>query len=174
MSGGLAQRAMFAPARVLMQEDIDAAVKQTLAKEYCLRPMPVPTPPSARRWCASSAPTTTRKSPPSRATIRGCIRARPGRAWSSSTTGTILTKPARGGRRQANPRHLLRRHESEANLVGAQPENDLAVLRAKSIPTICRPRPCAAPVTSLRATKCWRWAFPSASVRPRRAASFRA
>jgi len=38
MSGGLAQRAMFAPARVLMQEDIDAAVKQTLAKEVLPSP----------------------------------------------------------------------------------------------------------------------------------------
>jgi S1-C subfamily serine protease len=43
-------------------------------------------------------------------------------------------------------------HESEASMVGAQPENDLAVLRAKSIPDDLQAPPCAAPATSCPAT----------------------
>jgi S1-C subfamily serine protease len=134
MSGGLAQRAMFAPARALTQEDIDAAVKQALVKEV----MPSP---YARAYAAIR---------PSVVRIVGTDddkeeAPKPGddpRLHSRSTgtgvviidNGTILTNlhVVVGSKRIRVT--FFDGHESEATLVGAQPENDLAVLRAKSLP----------------------------------------
>ena len=56
-------------------------------------------------------------------------------------------------------------HESEAEFVGAQADNDLAVIRAKSIPDDLPAATWGRPPTCGPATKWSRWAFHSASGR---------
>jgi S1-C subfamily serine protease len=134
MSGGLAQRAMFAPARVLMQEDIDAAVKQTLAKEVLPSPY-------ARAY-AAIRPSVVRivgtdddKEEPAKQGDDPRMHSRStGTGVVIIDNGTILTNlhVVVGAKRIRVT--FFDGHESEATLVGAQPENDLAVLRAKSLP----------------------------------------
>ncbi|MBW8832731.1 MAG: trypsin-like peptidase domain-containing protein [Burkholderiales bacterium] len=137
MSGGIAQHALFAPARVLTQEDIDGAVKQTLAKEVLPSPY-------ARAYAAIR---------PSVVRIVGtdddkddkeeaAAKHEDPKLHSRSTgtgvviidNGTILTNlhVVVGSKRIRVT--FFDGHESDAMLVGAQPENDLAVLRAKSLP----------------------------------------
>jgi S1-C subfamily serine protease len=134
MSGGLAQRAMFAPPAPLTQDDIDRAVKQTLVKEVLPSPY-------ARAYAAIR---------PSVVRIVGTDddkddSPKPGddpRLHSRSTgtgvviidNGTILTNlhVVVGAKRIRVT--FADGTESEASLVGAQPENDLAVVRAKRLP----------------------------------------
>ena len=132
LCGGLAQRAMFAPIRALTQEDIDNAVKQSLIKEVLPSPY-------ARAY-AAIRPSVVRivgddddkddkpsEDPKlhSRSTGTGVVIV---------DNGTILTNlhVVAGSKRIRVT--FFDGHESDANLVGVQPENDLAVLRAKSIP----------------------------------------
>lgn len=134
VAGGFAQRAIFAPQRVLTQKDIDHAVRHTLEKEV----MPSP---YARAYLAVR---------PSVVRVVGLDDEKdeppkPGddpRSHTRSTgsgvvivdNGTILTNlhVVVGSKRIRVT--FADGHESEASLVGAQPENDLAVLRASSIP----------------------------------------
>ena len=56
--------------------------------------------------------------------------------------------------------------KSDAELVNAQPENDLAVIRAKVVAGRSETRHAwLPPASSIPATRWWRWAFPSASAR---------
>jgi serine protease DegQ len=134
LGGAGLQRAMLAPSRLLTQEDIDNAVKQSLVKEVLPSPY-------ARAYAAIR---------PSVVRIVGSDddkdeAAKPGddpRLHSRSTgtgvvivdNGTILTNlhVVAGSKRIRVT--FADGHESDANLVSVQAENDLAVLRAKSIP----------------------------------------
>jgi len=133
LGGGLAQRAMFAPLRALTQEDIDNAVKQSLVKEVLPSPYArayAAIRPSVVRIVGSDDDDKDEKPSEdpklhSRSTGTGVVIV---------DNGTILTNL----HVVAGSKHIrvtfFDGHESDANLVGVQPENDLAVLRAKSIP----------------------------------------
>lgn len=133
-AGALAQRAMVTPARALTQQQLDAAVRHSLEKE------PLPSP-YAKAFLAVR---------PSVVRVIGHDDdkeelPKPGddpRAHARSTgtgvvivdNGTILTNlhVVVGAKRIRVT--FADGHESDASMIGAQPENDLAVLRAKSIP----------------------------------------
>lgn len=133
-SGALAQRAMFAPVRALTQEDIDNAVKQSLVKEVLPSPY-------ARAY-AAIRPSVVRVVGLEDDEKDGRAPAEDPKLHSRSTgtgvvivdNGTILTNlhVVAGSKRIRVT--FFDGLEVEANLVGVQPENDLAVLRAKSIP----------------------------------------
>ena len=131
--GGVAGRALITPPWQLTQKDIDAAVRQSLEKE--------PLPSAYAKAYAAVRPSVVR--------VVGLDddeeAPKPGddpRAHTRSTgtgvvivdNGTILTNlhVVVGSKRIKVT--FFDGHESEASMVGAQPENDLAVLRAKSIP----------------------------------------
>lgn len=133
LAGAGLHRAMLAPSHILTQADIDNAVRQALVKEVLPSPY-------ARAYAAIR---------PSVVRIVGSDDdkedAKPGddpRLHSRSTgtgvvivdNGTILTNL----HVVAGSKHIRVTfsdgHESDASLVSAQAENDLAVLRAKSIP----------------------------------------
>jgi S1-C subfamily serine protease len=134
-SGAAVQRAMLAPAAfVVTQKDIDLAVRQSLEKE------PLPSP-YAKAFAAIR---------PSVVRVVGLDDAneelpKPGEdprkhARSTGTgvviidDGTILTNLHVVLGSQRIRVTFADGHESDAAMIGAQPENDLAVLRAKSIP----------------------------------------
>jgi S1-C subfamily serine protease len=129
-----AQHALVASQRNLTQRDIDAAVRHSLEKE--------PLPSAYARAYAAVRPSVVRvigssddsDTPPklgddprnhSRSTGTGVV---------IIDNGTILTNlhVVVGSKRIRVT--FYDGHESEATMIGAQPENDLAVLRAKSIP----------------------------------------
>jgi serine protease DegQ len=134
MAGALAQRAMLDPPQALTQKQLDAAVRHSLEKE------PLPSP-YTKAFLAVR---------PSVVRVIGDDDdkddlPKPGddpRAHARSTgtgvviidNGTILTNlhVVVGAKRIRVT--FADGHESEASMIGAQPENDLAVLRAKSIP----------------------------------------
>lgn len=134
LAGGVAGRALIAPPVALTQKDIDAAVRHSLEKE------PLPSP--YARAQAAVRPSVVRvvglddenEEPPkpgddprqhTRSTGTGVVIV---------DNGTILTNlhVVVGSKRIKVT--FADGHESDASMVGAQPENDLAVLRAKSIP----------------------------------------
>jgi serine protease DegQ len=133
LCGALGQRAMFAPLHALTQEDIDKAVKQSLVKEVLPSPYArayAAIRPSVVRIVGSDDDDKDEKPSEdpklhSRSTGTGVVIV---------DNGTILTNL----HVVAGSKHIrvtfFDGHESDANLVGVQPENDLAVLRAKSIP----------------------------------------
>jgi S1-C subfamily serine protease len=139
LGGGVAGRALVAPPVQITQRDIDAAVRQTLEKE--------PLPSKYAKAYAAVRPSVVR--------VVGLDdeneeTPKPGedpRAHTRSTgtgvvivdNGTILTNlhVVVGAKRIRVT--FFDGHESEASMVGAQPENDLAVLRAKSIPDDLQP-----------------------------------
>jgi serine protease DegQ len=134
MAGAFGQRAMITPARALTQQQIDAAVRHSLEKE--------PLPSAYAKAYAAVRPSIVR--------VIGDDDdkddlPKPGddpRAHARSTgtgvvivdNGTILTNlhVVVGAKRIRVT--FADGHESDASMIGAQPENDLAVLRAKSIP----------------------------------------
>lgn len=151
MGGAVTQRAMFAPARALTQEDIDGAVRHTLVKEVlpspyarayaAIRPSVVRVvgtdddgdEPAKSNGSKGNKDVKDSKDDPkqhSRSTGTGVVIV---------DNGTILTNlhVVVGSRRIRVT--FYDGHESEATMVGAQPENDLAVLRAKSIPDDLQP-----------------------------------
>lgn len=133
-AGALGQRAMLEAPQVLTQKQIDAAVRHSLEKE--------PLPSAYAKAYAAVRPSIVR--------VIGDDDdkddlPKPGddpRAHARSTgtgvvivdNGTILTNlhVVLGAKRIRVT--FADGHESEASMIGAQPENDLAVLRAKSIP----------------------------------------
>lgn len=134
VAGALGQRAMFVAPQALTQKQIDAAVRHSLEKE--------PLPSAYAKAYAAVRPSIVR--------VVGDDDdkddlPKPGddpRAHARSTgtgvvivdNGTILTNlhVVVGAKRIRVT--FADGHESEASMIGAQPENDLAVLRAKSIP----------------------------------------
>ncbi|WP_280152537.1 trypsin-like peptidase domain-containing protein [Piscinibacter sp. XHJ-5] len=134
LAGGVAGRALIAPPIQLTQKDIDAAVRHSLEKE--------PLPSAYAKAHAAVRPSVVRvvglddenEEPPkpgddprqhTRSTGTGVVIV---------DNGTILTNlhVVVGSKRIKVT--FADGHESDASMVGAQPENDLAVLRAKSIP----------------------------------------
>jgi serine protease DegQ len=134
LAGGVAGRALIAPPLQLTQKDIDAAVRHSLEKE--------PLPSAYAKAHAAVRPSVVRvvglddenEEPPkpgddprqhTRSTGTGVVIV---------DNGTILTNlhVVVGSKRIKVT--FADGHESDASMVGAQPENDLAVLRAKSIP----------------------------------------
>jgi len=120
-------------ARPVTQDDIDAAVRQSLEKE--------PLPSAAAKAYEAILPSVVRviglmdendngeDNPEQRAMERSL-----GTGVVIIDNGTILTNlHVVSGARKIRVR-FANGHESEANLVGAQPENDLAVLKAQSLP----------------------------------------
>jgi S1-C subfamily serine protease len=134
LGGGLSHRAIFAPPAALTQEDIDAAVRRSVEKG------PLPSP--YARAFAAIHPSVVRvvglddenDEPPKPGDDPRVHTRSTGTGVVIIDNGTILTNlhVVVGSRRI----HVTfyDGHESDANLVGVQPENDLAVLRAKSIP----------------------------------------
>ncbi|HJV62393.1 MAG TPA: trypsin-like peptidase domain-containing protein [Albitalea sp.] len=133
-AGGLAQRAMFAPPVAWTQRDIDHAVRQSLEK----KPLPSP---YAKAYAAIQ-PSVVRvvgldddkDEPPKPGDDPRLHMRSTGSGVVIIDNGTILTNlhVVTGSRRIRVT--FYDGHESEASMIGAQPENDLAVLRAKSIP----------------------------------------
>ena len=132
--GAMGQRTMFPPPHNLTQKDIVAAVRRALEKE--------PLPSAYAKAYAAVRPSVVRVIGMSDDSEEA---ARPGddpKAHMRSTgsgvviidNGTILTNlhVVMGAKRIKVT--FADGHESEASMVGAQPENDLAVLRARSIP----------------------------------------
>ncbi|HET7792655.1 MAG TPA: trypsin-like peptidase domain-containing protein [Rhizobacter sp.] len=142
--GALSSRALMPPANVLTQRDIDASVRRSLEKE----PLPsayakayaavapsvvlvegddeiddAPPPPPTAKPRKKDTP-----DPPSRA------KHATGSGVVIVDNGTILTNlhVVSGSRRLKVT--FADGSESEAAIIGLQPENDLAVLRAKTIP----------------------------------------
>lgn len=117
----------------LTQKDIDAAVRHTLEKE--------PLPSAAARAYAQIAPSTVRvlglmdeKDSGDRNAEKRALERSLGSGVVIVDNGTILTSlhVVDGARRIKVIFH--NGHESDAIVVGAQPENDLAVLKATSLP----------------------------------------
>jgi S1-C subfamily serine protease len=119
--------------RVITQDDIDAAVRHSLEKE--------PLPSAAAKAYEVIAPSVVRvvglmedddkgeDNPEQRAMERSL-----GTGVVIVDNGTILTNlHVVQGAKKVRVR-FANGHESDANVVGAQPENDLAVLRATSLP----------------------------------------
>jgi len=134
LAGGLGQRAMFALPAALTQDDIDAAVRRSFEKEALPSPY--------TRAYAAVRPSVVRVvglddddgDPPQQGEDPRKHMRSTGTGVVIIDNGTILTNlhVVVGAKRI----HVtfFDGHESAASLVGAQPENDLAVLRAKSIP----------------------------------------
>jgi S1-C subfamily serine protease len=132
--GGLGGRALVAPAYQLTQKDIDAAVRQSLEKE--------PLPSAYAKAYAAVRPSVVRvvglddenEEPPKPGDDPKAHTRSTGTGVVIVDNGTILTNlhVVVGAKRIRVT--FFDGHESEASMVGAQPENDLAVLRAKSIP----------------------------------------
>lgn len=133
-AGALGQRAMLAPPQVLTQKHIDMAVRSALEKD------PLPSP--YARAQAAVRPSVVRviglddekeELPKPGEDARGHSRST-GTGVVIVDNGTILTNlhVVLGAKRIRVT--FADGHESEASMIGAQPENDLAVLRAKSIP----------------------------------------
>ena len=119
--------------RVITQDDIDAAVRMSLEKE--------PLPSAAAKAYELIAPSVVRvvglmqdddkgeDNPEQRAMERSL-----GTGVVIVDNGTILTNlHVVQGAKKVRVR-FANGHESEADMIGAQPENDLAVLRARSLP----------------------------------------
>ncbi len=131
--GGVAEHALVPAPAALNQKDVDAAVRRSLEGE------PLPSPyaraaavirPSVVRVVGLADDTDTSKASDdpkahTRSTGTGVV---------IIDNGTILTNlhVVIGSKRIKVT--FFDGHESEALMIGAQPENDLAVLRAKSIP----------------------------------------
>jgi serine protease DegQ len=136
LGGATVQRAMFAQPAVLTQQDIDVAVRRSLEKD------PVPSP-YTRAYAAVRPAVVRVMGLDEDDTVGEKLKSGDDpRAHSRSTgtgvviidNGTILTNlhVVVGAKRI----HVTfyDGHESEASLVGVQPENDLAVLQAQKIP----------------------------------------
>jgi S1-C subfamily serine protease len=134
LGGGLAGRHFSPPAQQLTLKEIDAAVRQSLEKE--------PLPSVYAKAYASVRPSVVRvvgldddkDEPPKPGEDPKAHTRSTGTGVVIIDNGTILTNlhVVTGARRIRVT--FFDGHESEASMVGAQPENDLAVLRAKSIP----------------------------------------
>jgi S1-C subfamily serine protease len=134
LGGGLAGRALVALPAPLTQKDIDAAVRQSLEKE--------PLPSKYAKAYAAVRPSVVRvvglddenEEPPKPGEDPKAHTRSTGTGVVIVDNGTILTNlhVVVGAKRVKVT--FFDGHESEASMVGAQPENDLAVLRAKSIP----------------------------------------
>jgi S1-C subfamily serine protease len=134
LAGGLAGRSLIPSPVQLTQKDIDAAVRHSLEKE------PLPSP--YARAQAAVRPSVVRvvglddeneEAPKPGDDPRQHTRST-GTGVVIVDNGTILTNlhVVVGSKRIKVT--FADGHESDASMVGAQPENDLAVLRAKSIP----------------------------------------
>ncbi len=123
----------FRPGHVITQDDIDAAVRQSLEKE--------PLPSQAAKAYEAILPSVVRvtglmddedtgeNNPEQRAMERSL-----GTGVVIIDNGTILTNlHVVSGAKKIRLR-FANGHESEAVMIGAQPENDLAVLKALSLP----------------------------------------
>jgi serine protease DegQ len=134
LGGGIAGRALVAPPVQITQKDIDAAVRQSLEKE--------PLPSAYAKAYAAVRPSVVRvvglddenEEPPKPGDDPKAHTRSTGTGVVIVDNGTILTNlhVVVGAKRIKVT--FFDGHESEASMVGAQPENDLAVLRAKSIP----------------------------------------
>jgi S1-C subfamily serine protease len=134
LAGGLLQHAMLAPQHVLTQKEIDSAVRHSLEKE--------PLPSAYAKAYAAIRPSVVRvvgldddtKEPPKPHDDPQAHTRSTGTGVVIVDNGTILTNlhVVVGSKRIRVT--FFDGHESDASMVGAQPENDLAVLRAKSIP----------------------------------------
>lgn len=144
--GALGSRTLMPGAPVLTQKDIDASVRRSLEKE--------PLPSAYAKAHAAIAPSVVRvegeegpdDTPPALIPVPGRQKKKPvdsdpqqnhhatGTGVVIVDNGTILTNlhVVAGSRRLKVT--FADGSESEAQLVGVQPENDLAVLRARSIP----------------------------------------
>ncbi len=134
LAGGLADRALTAPAAALTQKDIDAAVRHSLEKQ--------PLPSAYAKAYAAVRPSVVRvvglddenDEPPKPGDDPKAHQRSTGSGVVIVDNGTILTNlhVVVGAKRIRVT--FADGHESDASMVGAQPENDLAVLRARSIP----------------------------------------
>jgi S1-C subfamily serine protease len=134
LAGGLLQHSMLAPPHVLTQKEIDSAVRHSLEKE--------PLPSAYAKAYAAIRPSVVRvvgldddtKEPPKPHDDPQAHTRSTGTGVVIVDNGTILTNlhVVVGSKRIRVT--FFDGHESDASMVGAQPENDLAVLRAKSIP----------------------------------------
>jgi S1-C subfamily serine protease len=134
LAGGLLQHSMLAPQQVLTQKEIDSAVRHSLEKE--------PLPSAYAKAYAAIRPSVVRvvgldddtKEPPKAHDDPQAHTRSTGTGVVIVDNGTILTNlhVVVGSKRIRVT--FFDGHESDASMVGAQPENDLAVLRAKSIP----------------------------------------
>ena len=140
----LGQAALHSSQRAITQKDIDSAVRQTLEKE------PLPSAyakayetirPSVVRVVASSSD---KDEDDDVAKLAGkdpkaAMQSAVGTGVVIVDNGTILTNlhVVLGARRIKVTFH--NGHESEANMIGMQPENDLAVLKASSLPDDLEP-----------------------------------
>jgi S1-C subfamily serine protease len=125
---------MLAPQQVLTQKEIDSAVRHSLEKE--------PLPSAYAKAYAAIRPSVVRvvgldddtKEPPKAHDDPQAHTRSTGTGVVIVDNGTILTNlhVVVGSKRIRVT--FFDGHESDASMVGAQPENDLAVLRAKSIP----------------------------------------
>jgi S1-C subfamily serine protease len=132
--GGVAGRALIPAPIILTQKDIDAAVRSSLEKE--------PLPSAYAKAYAAVRPSVVRviglddenEEPPKPGDDPKAHTRSTGTGVVIVDNGTILTNlhVVVGAKRIRVT--FFDGHESEASMVGAQPENDLAVLRAKSIP----------------------------------------
>jgi S1-C subfamily serine protease len=132
--GGWAGHAMFPPAYALTQDEIDYAVRHSLEKESLPSPY-------AKAY-AAIRPSVVRvigtedggDEPPNIGEDPRAHTRSTGSGVVIVDNGTILTNL----HVIVGAKHIrvtfFDGHESEATMVGVQPENDLAVLRAKSIP----------------------------------------
>jgi len=119
--------------RVVTQDDIDAAVRQSLEKE--------PLPSAAAKAYEAIAPSVVRvvglmddKDDGNDDAEKRALQRSLGTGVVIVANGTILTNlHVVWGARRIRVR-FANGHESEAHLIGTQPENDLAVLRATSLP----------------------------------------
>ena len=134
LGGAVGGRALVAPPYQLTQKDIDAAVRHSLEKE--------PLPSAYAKAYAAVRPSVVRvvglddenEEPPKPGDDPKAHTRSTGTGVVIVDNGTILTNlhVVVGAKRIRVT--FMDGHESEASMVGAQPENDLAVLRAKSIP----------------------------------------
>ena len=135
----LGQAALHSSQRTITQKDIDGAVRQSLEKE------PLPSAyakaaeairPSVVRVVASSSDKDDEDDVAKLAgkDPKAAMQSAVGTGVVIVDNGTILTNlhVVLGARRIKVTFH--NGHESEANLIGMQPENDLAVLKASSLP----------------------------------------
>jgi S1-C subfamily serine protease len=134
LAGGLADRALTAPAFTLTQKDIDDAVRHSLEKQ--------PLPSAYAKAYAAVRPSVVRvvglddenDEPPKPGDDPKAHQRSTGTGVVIVDNGTILTNlhVVVGAKRIRVT--FADGHESDASMMGAQPENDLAVLRARSIP----------------------------------------
>ena len=134
LAGGLADRALTATPTLLTQKDIDAAVRHSLEKQ--------PLPSAYAKAYAAVRPSVVRvvglddenEEPPKPGDDPKAHQRSTGTGVVIVDNGTILTNlhVVVGAKRIRVT--FADGHESDATMMGAQPENDLAVLRARSIP----------------------------------------